>query len=416
MSARGGLLALLAGVTLLLGSCDSPSARCTEDAACDVTGEGLLACNLDDGFCVCIDDRACGPNEFCNALGRCQTVSGCSTNDDCGTNDAGLFCDITSAQCLSLQECSPAEGQSCCSLDSQCPFREICDTLTLTCVAGCRDNGDCILGEGCVGAGFGRLGQCGRACTDNNLCRAGELCNITEGLCARDTRGPYCQGCAGGVQSDDCGDFGNYCLVDTVNGGEFCGVDCRVGEECPQGYSCSQVIILPPSAPTCTFAEICQVPQGAASGSCSRTAGACARDEDCPEGPPGGNCFERTNGRYGSCTGNPNINCQSDPDCGEGGGSCVRIECRGSEGDNIGHCSCTRDADCPADSCIGADQSNPQIPVAGHCELSQRDCFEDFECDTISCVGGGCLIGSNCAPSNDRSCADLQPAESLPSP
>lgn len=416
MSGRVGLVALLIGVTFSGCECGPGSGPCTDDASCDVSGEGFQACNLTDGFCICVDDRACGPNEFCNAAGRCQTVSGCGTNDDCGNTDSGLFCDITSAQCLSLQECSPQEGQTCCSLDSQCAFREICDTLTLTCVPGCRDNGDCIIGEGCVGAGFGRLGQCGRDCTDNNLCQPGELCNITEGVCERDTRGPYCQGCAGGVASDDCGDFGNYCLTDSVNGGEFCGVDCAAGEDCPQGYSCSQVIIIPPSAPFCTFPEACDIPEGGASGFCSRTLGGCTVDEDCPQGPPGGSCFIETGGRFGSCDLNPNINCQIDADCGADGGSCVRIECRGGEGDTFGHCSCTRDSDCPTDTCLGADLSDPQNPVEGHCELSGHDCFENFECDIITCVEGGCLIGSNCAPADDRTCRDLQPTDAIPGP
>ena len=378
---------------------------CTSDAQCDATGQGYSTCDLKQGICLCNDDRACGPNEHCNALGRCQAVAGCSTNDDCATD---LFCDITSSNCLSVQECNPQTGQTCCTLDDQCPFRNICDALTLTCVPGCRDNGDCLIGEGCVGAGFGRLGQCGTACTADNLCPAGDLCNLARGVCEVDTRGPYCLSCAGGVGSHDCRTPGNYCLTDDVNGGEFCGVDCFSGEACPNAYSCQDVIIVPPAAPFCTFPESCVIPGGQPTGNCSRnTASTCAQSEDCPEGPPFGDCRQRV-GRSGSCTApNSNVDCAVDADCP--GGTCVLINCVGSEAGGFGVCTCTRDSDCPTDSCVNADLSDPNNPVEGHCELSGHRCFTDPDCDVIACTQGGCLIGSNCAPSNDRSCRDLLP-------
>jgi hypothetical protein len=139
---------------------------------------------------------------------------------------------------------------------------------------------------------------------------------------------------------------------------------------------------------------------------CTRSLTACAVDEDCPEGPPGGDCFQQV-GRRGSCAVDTNIECGEDSDCPEG--SCILIECRGSEGERFGHCSCTRDSDCPRDECDGSDLSDPNNPVLGFCKLSGHDCYEDFECDVITCVEGGCLIGSNCAPSNDRSCRDVLP-------
>lgn len=397
----------LALVAIAASSCDCGGPElCTSNAQCDATGQGFSACKLDEGICICTDDRGCGQDEFCNAVGRCQTIAGCETNEDCGASEQGLFCDVTSSQCLSLQECGPNEGQSCCTLDSQCPFRQVCDKLTLKCVEGCRDDADCLIGEGCVGARLGNLGQCGTACTADNLCGFGQLCNLTTGICEDDGRGPYCLGCEGGVASDDCGDKGNYCLTDDVNGGEFCGVDCYGNEACPNGYDCQDVIIIPPSAPFCTFPEICDIAEGATSGLCTRSLTACTVDEECPEGPPGGDCFERT-GRHGSCAVDPQVPCKLDSDCPEG--TCIRIECLGSEGGGFGHCTCTRNSDCPSDKCLGADASDPANPVTGHCELSGHRCFEDADCDVIACVEGGCLIGRNCAPSNDRTCRDVLP-------
>jgi hypothetical protein len=406
-----GLLLGLAAVPLAPGCACGPEGGCTLDVQCDALGQGFNACKVDEGICICTDDRGCGQNEICNALGRCQTIAGCVTNDDCGANSEGLFCDTTTSQCLSVQECNPQGSQTCCTLDSQCAFREICDRLTLTCVPGCRDDGDCLIGEGCQGAGFGRIGECGDACTADNQCPLGSLCNLTTGGCEIDTRGPYCVGCAGGVASDDCGTRGNYCLTDSVNGGEFCGVDCYADQACPNGYACFDVIIIPPAAPFCSFSEICNIPTGAASGNCTRTLAPCAVDEDCPEGPPGGDCFERT-GRNGSCANAPNIDCTIDADCPSG--ACTRIECRGGEGDTFGHCSCTRDSDCPRDECDGGDLSDPRNPVRGFCKLSGHACFEDAECDIIACVDGGCLIGKNCAPSNDRSCRDVLRTSTAP--
>src|SRR6185437_4263039 len=98
-------------------------------------------------------------------------------------------------------------------------------------------------------------------------CGIQQLCDVAAGTCITDSRGPYCAGCAGGVASRDCGTYGNYCLLDTVNGGDYCGVDCSDGQACPNGYECKNVIILPASTlPTCALPEQCIEDH------CSRTA------------------------------------------------------------------------------------------------------------------------------------------------
>ena len=83
--------------------------------------------------------------------------------------------------------------------------------------------------------------------------------------------------------------------------------------------------------------------------------------------------------------------------------------CSGGENAAIGFCGCVIDADCPSDTCRGADLSDPANPIKGRCYLSGRQCFDDeTDCNVISCVKGGCLIGRNCAPDQDRRCQDLQ--------
>ena len=234
------LALLLVSLSWASCTCGGTQGKCTTDAECDATGQGFQKCSVAEGICICTDKRACSPNEFCNGAGRCQAESGCQTNDDCGAKGSGLFCDTTTANCLSVQECNPTGDNKCCTLDDHCPFRQICDAVSRACVPGCRDNGDCIIGEGCSGGGLGRLGTCGLTCTADNLCPPQYLCNIAAGTCELDQRGPYCAACTGGVASHDCGTPGNYCLIDDVNvGAEFCGVECAQEQACPHStYVC----------------------------------------------------------------------------------------------------------------------------------------------------------------------------------
>jgi hypothetical protein len=389
-----------------------PVSVCTEDVQCNLPGETYNYCDVANGVCLCKDSRGCGAGETCNPLGFCQSESGCNSNDECDGD--GLFCDTTTSQCLSVKECDPNEDQLCCTLDSHCPFGNICTELEKKCEPGCRDEGDCNIGQACVGGGLGRIGQCAAGvCTENNLCKFGELCNLEEASCVFDTRGPYCFSCTGGVASDDCGAYGNYCLTDTsdpLGRSSFCGVDCSQGQPCPFGYECHDVIIIPPAAPFCGV-EGCQGATEEGPGTCSSSGTSCNVDEDCPVGPPGGDCPRAD---VGNCA-DGITECTVDAYCCAGGdcpeGSCIKQQCRGSEGGAFGHCTCTRDADCPRDRCLDADLTDPDAPIAGHCELSGHRCFEDLDCDTIACVEGGCLIGSNCAPANDRNCRELVVAE-----
>jgi hypothetical protein len=390
-------LVVVGAVLVSAGTCQTVKTACAVDADCDPGGEGYLRCDVAQGLCLCSDDRGCGDGELCNALGRCQADSGCNSNDECGAN---LFCDVTTSQCLSVDECGPAHGERCCVLDSQCGFGSVCDALSKKCVPGCRDNADCILGQACIRSAGQALGQCAAGvCSGDNLCSFGQVCS-SDGACENDSRGPYCLGCAGGVASDDCGERGNFCLTDSVNGGEFCGVDCGDGEACPFGYQCNDVIIIPPAAPFCN-GEVCLIDDGAASGRCSFNASVtCSSDADCPVGFPGGDCPRAAEG---NCRIDQLRACTTDDQCPDGD-ECVKQECRFSEGDTFGYCSCTRDADCPRDRCIDID---PTTGV-GDCELSGHDCFADADCDAIiECIDGGCFIGRNCAPADGRTCRDL---------
>jgi hypothetical protein len=376
-------------------------------------------CDVDIGLCLCSDDRGCGSGEFCNPVSRCQAISGCLSNEDCqqSSNDfcENSFCDVNSGRCVSNCFCDPETDDSCCTLDSQCGFSNIC--LDGRCRPGCRThngNGDCRLGEGCVAEPGQALGLCAAGtCTANNLCNFGEICDLIDGACTFDTRGPYCFACSGGIASEDCGEPANYCLTDSTDPtgqSEFCGVDCSQGQPCPFGYGCNDVIIIPPSAPFCTVPEYCVLPEGGGTGACSENPGiACTEDEDCPEGPPGGTCPRAAEG---NCLVDQTQSCSEDTDCCDDAdacpeGSCVKQLCVGGEGDAFGYCTCTRDLDCPRDECRDADLTDPDNPIQGHCHLSGHRCYEDIDCDVIACVDGGCRIGANCAPANDRNCREV---------
>lgn len=350
----------------------------------------------DAGLCLCADDRGCSQGESCNAAFQCQAVAGCRDNSDC---QGETFCDITSGLCI---------GADQCAIDLHCPFGNVCDAALTECVRGCREEGDCALGFACIGAGRDRLGQCAMGiCRGNDLCKIQEICDLSSGECIFDDRGPYCGACQNLWSDDECGGGANYCLVDTGDPSGrsyYCGVDCSQGQACPFGYECHDVIILPRSAPLCRV-EKCLA------GSCSTGGASCTVDQDCLLGPPGGDC---PRARIGNCLDDQTRSCGGDDDCCDqppcGEGLCVVQECRGGEGDVLGHCTCTRDMDCPIDECRDADLSDPENQVAGDCLISGHACYDDIDCDIIACVEGGCMIGQNCAPANDRTCRELSRA------
>lgn len=390
------LVLALAALALAGSNCPNPpfgnvtGGRCRTNVDCGL----FRSCNVGTGVCGCTDDRGCGDGEFCNGVSQCQTISGCQDNTDCETQGQDLICNVKDSVC------SP---RGICLQDSQCPLGKICEGSTGACVEACRDEGDCILGAGCIREGTNPLGTCrAGACSRTQDCVPGSNCDLTTNTCVADDRGPFCGACqAFDPQDPQCGDPANYCLIDTgdpTGNGHFCGVDCSQQQGCPSGFSCEDVIIVgPPATPQCGV-EAC------VGNICTQSGTSCTQNEDCPFGPPGGDC---PRGHEGICLGTQNQTCRTDGDCGGSPGSCVTAACSGGENAAIGFCSCVIDADCPNDNCRGADLSDPNNPVTGNCFISGRRCFDDTDCAVIACVEGGCLIGQNCAPNMDRRCQDL---------
>ncbi len=428
---RRTLECVFLSLPLALFGCTKSEGPCESDPDC---GEGFR-CEVESGICLCAGDSVCDVFEFCNAAGFCQLRSGCVSNEDCLSDGAGCereFCDVNLGQCVSSCFCQPDEGEECCTEDTQCAFGEICASVDGKCREGCRSDGDCRLGEGCEIDGFAPIGVCGGACTSDYLCDAAEKCDTALGMCLEDERGPYCGTCSGGLLGD-CGADANFCLLnaqDPTGQSSFCGVDCGLGQECPAGFQCNNVIILSGLLPPCQLVERC-INRVEGAGQCARHLEIdCVEDGDCPEGPPGSDCPKNKrdcdvgatcpggsvcpeNGlcpSYGNCVSDGRI-CERDSDCCENDetclqGSCRLQECREDEGDAFGVCSCTEDSDCAGDTCIGADDSDIGNLQSGICEITGRECLSDSDC-SIRCIGGGCRVGSNCTPANGRSCADL---------
>lgn len=386
------LRGLLAALALVAAACsDDPGvdALCVDDSACVASHDDNPHWICDDhaGRCACTSDAGCtGPAEHCETLagggdGLCHPNRSCEWNPDCESG----YCDTTSGICR----------QTGCSIDVQCDFGEVCDTFAHACVAGCRSHGDCNLGDVClcrdqqgneVGCTCDETTDAGRAdcaigtcvsgtCLDKTYCDLGEQCVPVPGeprpVCEEDDRGPFCDNCIFQPGGAACGSDGpNFCLIDSsdpAGRASFCGVDCAGGQECPNGFSCHDVLVLTQSV--CRGDDAC-VPTGEA----------CADDGECPAGA---RCVKAAGADVGRCGG----------------------RCAVGEGDQSGFCTCVTDDDCPQQSC-GAD---------GRCSITRERCTPgspDPCMGQIYCVNDGevgyCQIGRNCAPDEGITCADVR--------
>lgn len=402
-------------VMAALSACSSSeTSRCESDADCLLAG---TRCDLTLQQCVCSTDDACAAGQFCNRAGVCQERAACSSNADCPD---GAFCDLVSGGCIVGE---PLTLENRCGLSTHCGLGSVC--IDGQCAPGCFDTGDCPVGEICdQGQCLGGFG----ICDVNGDCALGESCDRFEQQCVADRRGPYCRLCTRRdlANPEPCGDPLNFCLVNNREFGgltNFCGVDCSLGQPCPNGYGCANVIIL--TDDQCTSTAQCQC-----NGSLSFARATCGLATRCdprlPDGRPdpaqppcvvenapacnGGapaglaRCFVPAGQTEGSCECATNADCADGAMCAAGlcCGGTVRadVECVGGEGAVTGFCTCSTDNDCPNNSC---DSSR------GVCALTGLPCVPgNGDCKPIPCVNNGCIIGQNCAPSQGRACSDVR--------
>lgn len=392
----------MAAVLLALAGCkggeQTSDLACTADSDCTIPG---TRCDDATGLCVCTTDEACEEGFFCNNAGVCQARSGCVVNADCAE---GTFCDAATGKCLN----GPPMGVGgACGLASHCPYGTIC--VTGSCAAGCYDDGDCPLGQICF------EGQCATGddvCSNDDFCEYGELCKDLS--CTEDRRGPYCRGCTQRTAQNPvpCDHPRNFCLVNSLEAGghqTICGVDCSLGQACPNGYGCTGVVILTQDVCynhaecQCSgqpyFAGVCRLEQPCEPEMGSET----CRVPDHPDCGEGTLCLVATGTTTGSCTCAGDDQCDGEDTCVSQlccpSGSTVREdrECAVGENRVSGYCTCATDDDCPRDTCDA---------TQGACAITGLPCTPGAnDCGPIPCVNGGCLIGENCAPEQGLSCS-----------
>jgi hypothetical protein len=408
---------------------------CTSNADCTLPG---TKCDTTQRQCICTTSEACKSGQFCNHAGVCQDQAGCGNNADC--IKPNTFCDIASGQCLD----GPATMlMSKCGLVTHCPYGTTCQMGQ--CVAGCFDDGDCMLGQVCfqgqcsTGDNCGTMNAPGCICSASDFCPFGDSCDFstTPGTCKQDNRGPYCRGCTvrDTQNPNPCDSPRNFCLVNNLETGGhpfICGVDCSLGQPCPNGYFCDGVLILTQdpcqsdaecqcdrtqvhlATATCTVSITCdpRLPNGQP----DRNASFCEYPgwASCNSGVQGGKgeCFVPKGQTVGSCTCGVDADCPSGQQCVGGlccGGTVHKDrQCQVGEGDVSGFCTCARDSQCPNDACDASQ---------GACLISGLPCTPGAnDCPPIPCVigsttgghlGGACLIGSNCAPKKGYNCTIL---------
>ncbi len=389
-----------------LGGCrNAPSSSCSDDGDCPVPG---TRCETTTGACICITSEACPEGAFCNGAGICQERAGCARTSECG---AGTYCDVSTGVCLVGP---PALGQPC-GLASHCPYGSVCDGGL--CRAGCFDSGDCPLGHVC------QSGTCIEGiCADDSFCEFGERC--VQSRCQPDRRGPYCRGCSmdNNAQVTPCDEPRNFCLVNNFERGgspTICGVDCSLGQPCPNGYECNNVLTL--SGDACTFNAQCKCDPRTIRFSQIRCDVAAPCDPRLPDGGPdpdasgctfedhpscsGEACLVLKGAQEGSCSCIRDDQCEGDSVCVDGVCCSGAVEedrqCIVGEGRTSGFCNCATDDDCPQDVCNGLTRT---------CTFTQQACTPgEGDCGAISCVSGACLIGANCAPIQGLSCGDVNP-------
>ncbi|MDJ0762633.1 MAG: hypothetical protein QNJ97_06545 [Myxococcota bacterium] len=217
--------------------CDADGSLCTQNDACDATGNcapgpmvdcsglstectngvcapGTGLCevqNLPAGSACNADDDGCTPNDECDGAGNCEAdpiPMDCSgSNDQCNTG----FCNSATGLCE--QDGTPHEGDACDADGSLCTPNDTCQS------------GACVADPSPVDCS-GMSDQCNNAvcdsatgnCDYDNLLLLDTACNLDDSGCTTET----CQGPGAGDQALTCTvlstvdcDDSNVCTADT---------------------------------------------------------------------------------------------------------------------------------------------------------------------------------------------------------
>lgn len=340
------------------------------------------------GVCLCKSDDACDAAEFCNLAGSCQQKLQCFSDDDCATADnPASICDTrlpieaddfitvedniqsrTSGSCVTLNSSNVQ-----CLMDSHCPFGFFCQSVTGggVCQPGCRDNGDCTLGDPCIN------GQCDStpgACNEAIYCDFGQVCGGNNACQDHPEASTLCGRC------DPQDLFNNPCPISEGLGGPTCLIDQTVvPTACTSDAQCGADLCVRPQCledADCSGGATCEgggifTPGNCSTGQCGNFfcgTSFCNEENPCPRGYA---CNVLITVSGGGCTPGSGT-----AECPGNGSTCLG----GGETEEQGFCSCTSDADCP----VGGEGCLDPGPT------------------------GICIAGSTCGPADGLTCADVQ--------
>lgn len=320
---------------------------CSDDTDCP---SGLM-CEPDSVIAVagsCFDPGA-GVGDACASADECPASGFCLDEDGNGWPEGS---------CVGISGCDP-DANTGCDGDAQC----IPTGDTPLCVDGCTTAADCRPGYECSGLmAFPTRLVCNPACTSDDQCSAGNVCNAALGTCDvpfdPDALGGECSRFRGGCE-------GGSCLAERELGfprGYCAYTGCTVGDDttCPTGGACS--------------------PTAAGGGVCFD---ACATDSDCRGGYACRNVVPSDATSSLACL----PACDADADCASmmrrcnvGTGLCTTPFVDANQGE-----PCVDGGDCPGGRC-----------------LTEADGFPDGTCAAVGCslmsgtTGVDCPSGSTC--------------------
>jgi hypothetical protein len=277
-----------------------------------------------------------------------------------------------------------------CTSDVDCSTRgEIC--LNDECVAGCRADRDCELGEVCTKEGRDNHGICGEApdtgCATDADCNEGQMCQ-PDGSCIS----PDYRECA---EEADCV-AGSNCFRVNEEGLMVCLRQCTQSSQCRTTETCTQDIACIPNY--CGSAQdLGECPEAGCNGAFGASCDGHGTDD--------GFCAERTNanGNFGIChAGAADAACTPlGDDCAVGErcqhfgwldatGYCAE-EGEGQAMDDCGHgMMVDYDADDCADGLLCVPISQGQRSCVPYCNTSGGDtCPQGTECQGVAALFGG---------------------------
>ena len=325
----------------------------------------------------------------------------CTTIDDC---DSGLLCidgfcgkEVHQAECINNDDCPP--GYECnnkeecvmktCEIKDDCGIGSIC--YNNTCIPGCKTNQDCTDNKICNTVSHLCEDDNKVDCRIDNNCEQGYECDQITGDCKLSTTCNTDEDCGDGAKCDN-----HTCIPRTACIPENNGAECTEGEICRADGFCG-------ADNGCDNNEYC-ITKDATKPACNTASGVCyecVKDEDCTDGKK----CDTT--RY-TCGDPQNLTCVTDQDCGlnrkcQEDGTCVS-----AFGD-----TCTSDADCTqlnAGKCLTSTDPHRCVQCLqdDQCETAQicnsntylcedqgsgTDCTDDSQCNTLggeSCVNERC--------------------------